>query len=340
VSQTGKRIDDVKQLQKRGRCLHFDAGKRCNQFIAAHSIQKQHLLNYISEDGHVYRLNADYSTLQKNEGNCQVTKIGVNKASTFMGFCKKHDNELFREIDRSPLLPNDEQVFLYAFRSICREVFVKENTVIAYKSWSQGPHLHSNMKEFLSLVHSGAEFGLRCLLKHKQIFDDSLKKRAFYNIRYVAFMSPQKPTIFFSGQLYPDFDFLGNHIQDLGDHNTFLELMTFFSAPTIDGWTFVFAWHESSKHICDHYMRSLATFISEHKSLSDALFGYVFLCCENHAISPSWWEGLTDINRAKILEKLEFMVHPVAQMPHLYLREGLEGITDWNFTRVVSTMED
>lgn len=58
----------MKRQSKKGRCLHFTDGIQCNEIISAHSIQKRGQLGLIAEAGHVYRLNADLSTLKETGG--------------------------------------------------------------------------------------------------------------------------------------------------------------------------------------------------------------------------------------------------------------------------------
>jgi hypothetical protein len=53
-------------------------------------------------------------------------KIGINKATTFYGFCQHHDNKLFELIDNYPLKPDKQQMALYAYRCLCREYFFKK----------------------------------------------------------------------------------------------------------------------------------------------------------------------------------------------------------------------
>jgi hypothetical protein len=339
LSKINDYLKDVNGLRKKGRCLHFDAGKRCDQFINAHSIQKGNLLNVIAENGHVYRLNSEISTLKKNNGKIEARKISINKVSTFLGFCKKHDNQLFEQIDNYPLLPIESQVFLYAYRSLCRELFVKENSVNLYKNQLINQSLSRNISALLSNLSKGTDFGLKCLLKHKNEFDESLRNKRCNDIKYVAFLSEGRPSILFSGLLYPDFDFSGRLIQDLSDQTKLLKLITFFSARTEAGWAFVFAWHKHSDPICDHYMRSLATYIYEKGVLADILFRYVFSCCENHAISPAWWDGLTDKAKIEIYERFEHIANIQKPIMNNYLREGIEGISDWSFSSVISAMQ-
>ncbi len=122
-------LNEQKKQRNRGRCLHYDVEHRCREIINAHSIQKSGLLSTISQNGHVYTLATEMSDLRKNSGIPEYKKKGINKVSTFLGFCKYHDNILFKPIDDQYLIPTDHQVLLYAFRSLARELFVKENVL-------------------------------------------------------------------------------------------------------------------------------------------------------------------------------------------------------------------
>lgn len=58
-------IKKQKRMRNKGRCLHYDGGHRCGKIINAHSIQKNQSLSAIAENGHVYKLSSDISTLKK-----------------------------------------------------------------------------------------------------------------------------------------------------------------------------------------------------------------------------------------------------------------------------------
>ncbi len=333
-------LETIKRNRNTGRCLHYDSDEECKEIINAHSIQRALSLSTIACDGHVCRITADFGTLKKNKGKLTCQKIGINKASTFLGFCKKHDNEIFKKIDNSPLVPTDEQIFLYGYRSLCRELFVKENTLNTMEILVKSESSQGAIKELFSNFRKGTAFGLKNLRRHKERYDDSLKKEHCQGIKYVLFTSAQKPFIAFSGLFYPDFDFMGRYLQDLGDHNADMELITFCSAPMTKGWGFLFSWHESSSKVCVDFMESLATMIHEDMKLEDMLFRLVIANCENHAISPHWWEHLPEIHQKEILERASKMVDPLVATPQSYLMEGFEGIADWKFDTVLSNMKD
>lgn len=88
--------------------------------INAHSVQNASAMSLIADNNHVYELK-----MRVSEGGpkCAFEKIGRNQASTFPGFCSRHDTDIFKPIDTKPLsLVDDEQLFLVAYRSVTREL--------------------------------------------------------------------------------------------------------------------------------------------------------------------------------------------------------------------------
>lgn len=331
-------IKKQKQANMNGRCLHYDSGKGCGQIIHAHSIQKKQSLSSISREGHIYKPSTNMSTLKKNKGKPAYEKCGINNVSTFLGFCKKHDNELFESIDNLPLSPTDHQVSLYAYRSLCRELFVKENVLDLLEDRLNSIKDQNVIKDLLYSFKIGTEFGLTNLKEHKSRYDESLKRKTYSDIRYALFISKQKPTITFSGLFYPDFDFMGRHLQNLGDRKNRLELITICSSPMLSGWGFLFSWHHTSAMVCTEFMRSLSTMIHDGYDIGDLLFRMVISNCENHAISPEWWESLPENHRKQITERVSLMANSFSMTQPTYLYKGLEGIAHWHFDSVISNM--
>ncbi|MBB3946982.1 hypothetical protein GGQ73_002946 [Rhizobium skierniewicense] len=105
--------------QKFNKCLCPDMG--CEKpAIRAHSVQKSTALSFIEEDKHVYGLKINFAGAKPV---CEFERVGRNNASTFTGFCNRHDTEIFRPIDTKLLdLENAEQLFLIAYRSLTREL--------------------------------------------------------------------------------------------------------------------------------------------------------------------------------------------------------------------------
>ena len=334
-------VKKQKNLARNGRCLHYDKGYRCDKIISAHSIQKNQSLSAIAVDGHVYAVSQDIGDFKIDKRNFIYKKYGIKNISTFPGFCKKHDNELFEPIDNSKLLPTDQQVFLYAYRSLCRELFIKENAFDLVDSQLNNsiPDKHA-IKQLLDDVKISTNFGLENLKIHKLQYDSSLRKELYTDIKYVLFISKQQPCVAFSGLLYPEFDFMGNPLQNLGDHKSSLQLITICSSPMAkNGWGFLLAWHQSSSNVCVDFMRSLATIVHGNQNLGDCLFRMVVSSCENLAISPKWWDELPKHHKEQISSRVSSMADIFSMTKHDYLVKGLEGIVQWSFEYVISNME-
>lgn len=329
---------EVKRQSARGRCLHYESGERCNEIISAHSIQRSGQLAHIAEDGHVYRVSADLSTLNKNNGKPKPRRIGINRVSTFAGFCKGHDNVLFAPIDDFPLHPDAKQVALYAYRSLCREYFVKENAVRSLSNLANHWELDSSARSLLAASCKGHEIGFNGLQFHKEQYDRALLSKSYFDFDYTIFTSNSPCAVQFSGLLYPDFDFTGRYLQELGTEERPLDLITFFTAPTTSGWSLGFAWHVSSSSTCERFLGSLAAVVSSGTRLEDALLRFSISCCENHAFRISWWDALSPDLKATLMERISLMVCPVTPVPPSYLAKGCEGIANWSFEHVYTTL--
>lgn len=329
---------ESKRQQNRGRCLHYSSGTRCNEIIAAHSIQNKGQLHLIAEKGHVYRLNADLSTLRKTDGLPTPKQIGIKQASTFAGFCKHHDNALFEPIDNQPLTEKKEQIALYAYRCLCRELFVKENAATVMERMKSYPNLSAQQASMLSSSHIGHIIGLAGLKHHKFFYDQALADKDYEPFEYTYFTSSNPCNIQLSGLLYPDYDFKGNFLQDLGERTRPLDLITFFTAPTPEGWAFCFAWHESSSQTCIPLLGSLAAIIHSGEKPQDALLRFTLSCCENHAIRISWWNQLPIEFKREAIDRMHLMASPTTPVPSDYLESGCEGIANWKFEYVRSSL--
>lgn len=334
MSFIGEYLKDSKRQKRAGRCLHFESGVECNTIASSHTIQQGNLLSLIQEEGHVISISADYSDLKNSGGRLVAKKIGVKKISTFLGFCQKHDNELFEPIDNKTFIPSKEQAFLYSYRALCRELFTKENSVNLLQKYAARASLTDSLRQLLEDSLLGSQAGLNRIRHHKKRFDESLKSSRWEDIRYVSFNISEQPTVLVSGAIFPDFDFLGYKLQDLGDIDAPLSMAAFFTAPTNSGWSFVFAWHKSSDVVCKHLKGSLANSLRNKNSLSDILFRCIFSWSENHAINPSWWGSLTETEKESICDRALYMISPQMPIRNDYLSVGLEGICKWEIESV------
>lgn len=69
-----------------------------NSAINSHLLQKRGILNYLAENGQLYKLYKSIYTQRMT-----FVKVGINEALSFKGFCNTHDTEVFRDIENGTL---------------------------------------------------------------------------------------------------------------------------------------------------------------------------------------------------------------------------------------------
>ncbi len=69
------------------------------KIVRAHSIPKAGSLARIAEKGHVLAYVTSLENLRRNDGRLWPELVGVNRATTFTGFCASHDNKLFEPVE-------------------------------------------------------------------------------------------------------------------------------------------------------------------------------------------------------------------------------------------------
>ncbi|MHA8018666.1 hypothetical protein ACX94F_01240 [Stenotrophomonas hibiscicola] len=83
----------------------------------SHAVSKQMSLATIAEERHVLE-----PQLDKRSGALGLVQVGVGDASTFPGFCSKHE-QLFVGFENSKEMTSPEHYGLQVYRSACRELF-------------------------------------------------------------------------------------------------------------------------------------------------------------------------------------------------------------------------
>ena len=103
------------------------------KIVRSHTVPRSSL-SHIAEKGHVLSCRADVISL-KTHGTAPPPKPrGIQNASTFTGFCARHDHDIFRPLETAPFTSTPEQCFLLAYRALARELYLKTNTRVHYES--------------------------------------------------------------------------------------------------------------------------------------------------------------------------------------------------------------
>lgn len=284
----------VKKHGLKHRCLvpetlQKNCGKKCN----AHSISKQAILRQISEDNQLIRFEFKLQKVQ-----AEASKIGINKASTFAGFCDKHDNEIFKDIDKKNPFGTKRNYFLMAYRALCMDLHNKMTTVEINKElYEKSPMLaRVNLRKSLK-TH---ELILTDLKKEKSIYDEILTN--FHDENITCFeikfdgISPIVGTFSFD----PHYDFHKTILQD--PDNRKLRLRKVILTMFFDGIQTILVLVTIGKENNPAYKFIQSLSGLDFQKISDFLFNCLFEYSENIYCNPSWWEKIEKSKKDYLME--------------------------------------
>lgn len=276
-----------------------------NKIIKAHTVPKSSSLKAIAVDGHVYGFNFSLETIRKYKGRIEPELIGINRASTFTGFCKFHDDRIFSPIEKNTFSATQEQCFLLAYRAFTRECYTKSAMANLHglrssldKGRSIEAQMDIQMKSFL--LDIGSSTGVRDNAFHKDKFDQAIEKRDFSSCQAIVFEFDDPPPVMVSGAINPDFDFSGKRIQDLGELDVVPNVMAMNSFYDGEKGYIVMSWLEHSSKAPKKLLHS---FLSKPRADHEKyLVQYMFKNFENCFIAPKWWDATEDSDKKTMID--------------------------------------
>lgn len=269
------------------------------QLVAAHSVSRSSNLSSIAENGHVLHFDSSLRSLLETGGRLAVQSIGINRASVFTGFCHKHDTTTFAPIDRPITSISEQEIFLTAYRAICRELFTKtaasaERLLSLARQLDRGKDENSQriIQGFNDSRELGLTAGMRDLRAIKAEYDQVLLRGDYNNLSYYIVKLDHAPQIVCTAAFTPEVDFQGNQLQRLDEATTFADSITCSIVKTVDGTAIVLAWLSEKQRACSGLVESLEK-LKIHQ-LSNAIVRLVFEHVENVFFSSSWWDSLDE----------------------------------------------
>lgn len=222
-----KRSDCLRLLKKHKSQKFKCCFENCTEnSIESHSIPSSWLLSIANESNFVYQIkrNLFRDLNDPSQHPFIVDKIGIFKSSTFKGFCKYHDNELFKEVEkRGGWELNDENCLILFYRSICFEIYrktialgigeeLKEYGARGIDPISQVDQFVSNAQYVLEIKKALEDLNnLKCKV-------ETYLKKSYVGIISYTYIPIETPiNLMANGIYYPLATFNGDDLQELSD---------------------------------------------------------------------------------------------------------------------------
>jgi hypothetical protein len=224
----------------------------------------------------------------------KIAKVGIGKATTFSGFCARHDSETFAPIDTRTYSGSEEETFLHGYRAFCREYHAKAsaeaNQKIALQMAGRGLPLSQQEARFREAraFYSGVEEAMHNFRNQKTEWDRMLTSGDYSRLDYRVFRFNCVPDVMCSGTFDFEVDFLGRHIQTIAAGPLFRTTFSIF-ADGDSGGVAVLAWLNGNC-IAEEFADSVDA-VSDHR-VAAAMLRLAFTMIENHAFRISWWNAL------------------------------------------------
>ena len=275
-------------------------------FAKAHTVPRASLRR-IAARGHVFSFVPNAYNLVRHGPKFPPQRLGVNRASTFTGFCSKHDDAIFAPLEKTPFAGTPEQCFLLAYRALARELHLKQSTLEYWDTrLRQRPALDAAPPLARFTVDAflrGSRKGFADLASHKADYDRILLRGDYHDVRAHVVEVSRPPSVMCSGGIVPEHTFDGEKLIDIPNHPQRLSLLSFSSFADATAGFVVFAWVDDGSDHCDRLARSLKRLPTG--ILTASLVRFFFECCENVHLQPSWWQGLPATARDRLVARMD-----------------------------------
>lgn len=296
----------------RRQCLAPEAWHRecAARIVAAHTIPRRGSLLKIARDGQVYAYKGAVSFARLNEtaGIIKPRLVGVSQASTFHGFCSKHDDSIFAPLENQPFVGSTEQCLLLAYRAQAKEYHAKRGElatarlIAEHADKGKAPRRQLEIQAFAQAHADAAEAALRDNELIRADYELVLTSSDFSKVRAYVVEFDETPPLMSSGGIYPEIDFAGNQLLNLLELETPLGMMTSSLFDGGEGGVLVLSWLDNGESAPWRFAESLAAVSDD--ELWHAVVRFMFEFFENLSIQPEWWESLSDGEREKLNRRM------------------------------------
>lgn len=295
-------------------CFLHATGECQREIVRAHLIQEA-LLREIAVDGHVLEFNL--LGWKKSEENLRnwPRPIGVDRVTTFTGFCAFHDHQVFRPIESGPFVPTPEVMFLYSYRALCSSLYTCQyrfEMIKATKAAVDATQPQTNR----NLLHDieANDLNAQDLTIIKQRWDHDLATRDFTTCEHLALSCAKTPDILGAMFFAPIKDFAGRFIQV----RRVLSWVAFSVLPRKGGGGVVIISGQRGDCVWRNFVDSLMIYPPEKRSM--IVVNYILPHFgEQLVLSPKWWHRLSS-------EAQEAVVNTWAAG---YFPRHLKDLCDW-----------
>lgn len=315
-------------------CLHPEASPdACSKIIGAHTVQRARTLERLVDRSRHVRTFYPFTPADEL-GNPALHRRGWREASTFTGFCSKHDAATFQSIENDDEEPTTESAFLFSYRALCHELYQKLTVQQAIQSITDladrglSPVEQRAVRHTHAIASAGRDKAIYYLQRAKAFADRELLNRIYSAWQFRVLRFEGDLCLATSGTPTPNRDLSGASLQILHDPTSPVQHMHVSVASFRSTEVLVVIGWRREHGAPERLVHSLLSLRRE--LLGSYIAQYVFAHLENVYFAESWWERLSR-NQQTHIQSLAANTNPYYFVPD-YVDDIL---VPWKLPRVV-----
>jgi hypothetical protein len=299
--------ETLKKIFKRKLCLAAARGDCDGHIVQAHTIPRSQLQR-IAVNGHVYCVRGTPADLLKSGGLVTIGTKGIGEFSILNCFCEKHDREVFTHIENDELTFDPHQLALLHYRAMGAELYKKASGLEGAqhqtkKLQNRNYPDDSEMSQFATAYELGSAIGLRDMMRTFSKCESILCKGDHARINGLVVRFNKMPTIMAVGGFSPEFSYEGQPLQRLGQIEETYEQIGLSILAAQSRAAVIFTWIAEAD-VCHKFAES---FVAQDTRLYSTLaIQTAFEHLENTCMNIHWWDSLKEIERQKLLERIQY----------------------------------
>jgi hypothetical protein len=281
------------------RCLHpLASPANCGRIIDAHTVQRRGPLSQIIDRSGQCLTFFDPKAFETSK----PVRRGWKEASTFKGFCERHDGPTFAPVERVKFVGTSEQCFLLAYRAECHELYQKEATKNSHEpirhllDRGRPAGIQRAIQEMQRHAGEGVTYGLAEARRHKSRMDEELLQHDFGGLQHLFVRFGGPLAVVSTGAPCPNNSLPKWRSQNF--HNDAPIERVYVNVVTTEVGGAVVLSYRSEAHDMRVFIEELQRVDSSH--LPAILVQLMFAYLENTYFSAEWWDTLNPAEKEHV----------------------------------------
>lgn len=282
-------------------CCLYPNKEECQGIIKrAHTLQNNGILSRLSENGHVM--------VNEAKSDAYGIKIefvpkGRNEATTFTGFCHKHDTELFVDIETKEYEQLPKQNFLFAYRAFSQEYHKKLKAFDNFRGiFRDKPSLIKEVD--LVVQYRYRQLEMFDMEEYKKIFDNILLSQDYSRLNSIIIKLDKVYDFAVTTMFTPTRDLNGKELNDAYSEEEERQKSCFITIfPSNNETIIILSWLNDDDDLLKEFANQVRNLGED--ELKIYLNNILPMYTENIILNPKLWNKMPNYSKRKLIEVLQ-----------------------------------